>query len=78
MRIGHPARVLDSVLQHTLDIRVRSSDEGQIVNDVRQDVDKTLQAANKARNRQEKRQIYQQIKSLRQEVIISIMSIISL
>ncbi|KAI8920581.1 P-loop containing nucleoside triphosphate hydrolase protein [Entophlyctis helioformis] len=68
VRVGHPARVLDQVLQHTLDVRVRSSDEGRIVNDVRRDVDKTLAAVSKTRNKGERRQLYQDVKHLRREL----------
>ncbi|KAJ3300816.1 hypothetical protein HK104_000009 [Borealophlyctis nickersoniae] len=50
VRVGHPARVLGSVLDHALEVRVRTSDEGQIVNDVRREMDKTLQDAQKAKS----------------------------
>ncbi|KAL2920015.1 Vacuolar protein sorting-associated protein 41 [Polyrhizophydium stewartii] len=68
VRVGHPARVLDQVLQHALDVRVRSSDEGKIVNDVRREVDKTLQSISKSRNKAERRQMYQDVKALRGEL----------
>eukprot|EP00842_Homolaphlyctis_polyrhiza_P000941 jgi/Hompol1/1848/HPOL_002779-RA len=68
VRVGHPARMLDQVLQHALDVRVRSSDEGQIVNDVRRDVDKTLQGISKTRSKAERRQLYQDVKALRSEL----------
>ena len=68
VRIGNPARVHDQVIPYTLDVRVRSSDEGQIANDVRSEVDKTLKSASKAKSKSERRQLYQDVKSLRQEL----------
>lgn len=69
VRLGHPARVLESVLHHSLDVRIKTSDEGQIVNDIRRDVDKTLAAASKAKSRQERRGLYDEVKQLKREVL---------
>ena len=67
IRIGHPARVLASVLDHALEVRIRTCDQGQIVQDVRADMDKTLQALTKAK-RGDRKTLYQDIKHLRNEV----------
>ncbi|TPX45386.1 ribose-phosphate diphosphokinase [Synchytrium endobioticum] len=68
VRVGHPARVLGSVLDHSLEVRIKTSDEGQIVNDVRKDIDGQLAAASKCKSRVERRQIYNDVKQLRQEL----------
>jgi DNA polymerase alpha-associated DNA helicase A len=68
VRIGHPARILDSVLQHSLEVRASSSDEGQIANDVRREMDMILKDMSKCRNRAERRQKWNDLKSLRKEL----------
>ncbi|KAI9187723.1 hypothetical protein H9P43_002114 [Blastocladiella emersonii ATCC 22665] len=67
LRIGHPARVLPSVLAHCLDVRVRTCDEGQIVADVVRDIDTKLAGVRKTRSRVERRAIYADVKLLRKE-----------
>ncbi|ORY41317.1 P-loop containing nucleoside triphosphate hydrolase protein [Rhizoclosmatium globosum] len=68
-RIGHPSRVRrDQVLTHTLDIRVRSSDEGQIANDVRAEMDATLIKIQKCKRKAERRTLYDDMKRLRAEL----------
>jgi DNA polymerase alpha-associated DNA helicase A len=67
VRLGHPARVLSSVLDHSLEVRSRSCDEGQIVNEVRADLDRALKALSKCK-KGDKRTYYTEIKALRQEV----------
>ncbi len=42
VRLGHPARVLPSVQRHSLDARLASSEEKQLVTDVRRDIDRCL------------------------------------
>ncbi|TPX35960.1 hypothetical protein SmJEL517_g01688 [Synchytrium microbalum] len=68
VRVGHPARILASVLDHSLEVRIKTSDEGQLVTDVRKDIDSQLAAASKSKSRQERRQIYADVKSLKTEL----------
>ena len=70
VRLGHPARILDSVLLHSLEYRLQFSDGGQIVNDVRKDLNNNLQALGKCRRKGDRRVIYQELKNLRTEVTI--------
>ena len=42
VRLGHPARLLSIVQQHSLDALVSSSEATAIVRDVRKDMDQTL------------------------------------
>lgn len=49
-------------------MRIRSSEEGQIVNDVRAEMDQVLKGLSKCKSRQERRTAYGEIKSLRKEV----------
>jgi DNA polymerase alpha-associated DNA helicase A len=70
VRIGNVARVLPSVLVHSLDVRVRTCDEGLIVNEMRGEIDQRLKAIQKAKSRQERRQHYSEIKALRKELVV--------
>lgn len=67
VRVGHPARVLPSVVDHTLDIITRTCDSGQIVSDVRKEMDETLAKIRKTKNRSERRSMYGLVKDLRKD-----------
>jgi DNA polymerase alpha-associated DNA helicase A len=68
VRLGHPARLLPSVLAHSLDVLTRSSDQGALLRDARDDVDKALSKISKTRSGRERKEIYNQVKELRKEV----------
>ena len=42
VRLGHPARLLEQVQKLSLDALLASTDESRLVNDVRNDMNKTL------------------------------------
>lgn len=42
VRLGHPARLLDSIQQHSLDAVLARSDSAQIVADIRKDIDQAF------------------------------------
>lgn len=67
VRVGHPARVLPSVVDHTLDVITRTCDSGQIVSDVRKEMDETLSKIRKSKNRSERRAMYGLVKDLRKD-----------
>jgi len=45
VRLGHPARVLPSIQKYSLDAILASSDETQLVEDVKKDIDRSLVCA---------------------------------
>ncbi|KAJ9638999.1 hypothetical protein H2199_006860 [Coniosporium tulheliwenetii] len=67
VRLGHPARLLPSVLNHSLDLLTRTSDAGALVQDVRKEMDKKQASIRKTRNGRERRTIYGELKELRKE-----------
>ncbi|KAI9273569.1 AAA domain-containing protein [Sporodiniella umbellata] len=67
VRIGHPARVLPTVMDHTLDIITRTCDSGQIVSDIRNEMDNTLQKIGKTKSKVERRGMYSLVKDLRKD-----------
>lgn len=67
VRVGHPARILPTVLEHSLDVITRTCDSGKIVADVRKEMDDTLGKIGKSKSRAERRLLYGQIKELRKD-----------
>ena len=67
VRLGHPARLLPSVLHHSLDVLTRTSDAAAIVQDVRKEMDAKQASIRKTRNSRERRAIYGELRELRKE-----------
>ncbi|CAO3635804.1 unnamed protein product [Cunninghamella blakesleeana] len=67
VRVGHPARILATVLEHSLDIITRTCDSGKIVADIRKEMDDALNKIGKSKNRTERRMLYGEIKELRKD-----------
>ncbi len=67
IRLGHPARLLPSVLSHSLDVLTQSSEAAAIVRDVRNEMDAKQASIKKARSGKERRAIYGEMKELRKE-----------
>jgi DNA polymerase alpha-associated DNA helicase A len=67
IRLGHPARLLPSVLNHSLDVLTHTSEAAEIVKAVRREMDSKQASIKKSRNGREKRAIYLEIKELRKE-----------
>ncbi|KAI5296366.1 hypothetical protein KEM52_003486 [Ascosphaera acerosa] len=67
IRLGHPARLLDSVVSHSLEVVTQTSDAGEIVKDVKKEIDEKYKAIRKTKAYREKRQIYADIRDLRKE-----------
>ena len=67
VRLGHPARLLPSVLNHSLEVLSRTSEAATIVQDVRKEMDDKQASIRKTRNGRERRAIYGDLKVLRKE-----------
>jgi DNA polymerase alpha-associated DNA helicase A len=67
IRLGHPARLLPSVLNHSLDVLAQSSEAAAIVRDVRKEMDDKQIRIRKTRSGKERKAIYQDLKVLRKE-----------
>lgn len=67
VRLGHPARLLPSVLNHSLEVLTRTSEAAGIVSDVRKEMDEKQASIRKTRNGRERRAIYADLKQLRKE-----------
>ncbi|KAI1390223.1 DNA helicase [Hypoxylon trugodes] len=67
LRLGHPARLLPSVLGHSLDVLTQTSEAGLIVKDVRNEMDVKQASIRKTRSGKERKAIYADMKELRKE-----------
>ncbi|KAL8304175.1 hypothetical protein RB597_004551 [Gaeumannomyces tritici] len=67
VRIGHPARLLPSVVAHSLDVLTQTSEAGAIVRDVRAEMDAKQGSIKKTKSARERRLIYADLKELRKE-----------
>lgn len=67
VRIGHPARLLPSVMEHSLEVLTQTSDAASIVKDVRKEMDQKQASIRKTRTGRERRAIYDDLKLLRKE-----------
>jgi DNA polymerase alpha-associated DNA helicase A len=67
VRLGHPARLLPSVLDHSLDVLTQTSEAAAIVRDVRKEMDQKQASIRKTRSGRERRQIYLDLRELRKE-----------
>ncbi|OJD34225.1 dna-binding protein smubp-2 [Diplodia corticola] len=67
IRLGHPARLLPSVVNHSLDVLTRTSDAAAIVQDIRKEMDAKQASIKKTRNGRERKAIYGEMKELRKD-----------
>ncbi|KAL8873118.1 MAG: hypothetical protein Q9174_001365 [Haloplaca sp. 1 TL-2023] len=67
VRLGHPARLLPSVLDHSLEVLIQTSDAAAIVKDVQKEMDAKQASIKKTRSGRERKAIYSDIKELRKE-----------
>ncbi|KAI1767542.1 DNA helicase [Hypoxylon sp. FL1150] len=67
LRLGHPARLLPSVVNHSLDVLTQTSEAGLIVKDVRAEMDAKQASIKKTRSGRERKAIYGDLKELRKE-----------
>nr|DBA17390.1 TPA: hypothetical protein GDO54_002844 [Pyxicephalus adspersus] len=68
LRLGHPARLLESLQHHSLDAILARSDNAQIVADIRKDIDLTFAKIRKLSRKEEKGSFRNEIKALRKEL----------
>lgn len=67
LRLGHPARLLPSVVNHSLDVLTQTSEAGIIVKDVRSEMDTKQASIKKTKSGKERKAIYADLKKLRKE-----------
>ncbi|KAM8939997.1 DNA-binding protein SMUBP-2 [Pelodytes ibericus] len=68
LRLGHPARLQESLQHHCLDAVLARSDNAQIVADIRRDIDQNFAKIKKLQRKEEKYSLRNEIKALRKEL----------
>lgn len=68
LRLGHPARLLESAQQHSLDAVLARSDNTQIIADIRRDIDQVFGKNKKTQDKREKSNFRNELKLLRKEL----------
>ncbi|XP_043923237.1 DNA-binding protein SMUBP-2 [Protopterus annectens] len=68
LRLGHPARVLESIQRHSLDAVLAHSDDKQIIEDIRKDIDQAFVKVKNVQGKAEKSHLRNEIKLLRKEL----------
>ncbi|XP_016068953.1 PREDICTED: DNA-binding protein SMUBP-2 [Miniopterus natalensis] len=68
LRLGHPARLLESIQHHSLDAVLARSDGAQIVADIRRDIDQVSVKIKKTQDKRERSNFRDEIRLLRKEL----------
>ncbi|NXR32522.1 SMBP2 protein, partial [Zosterops hypoxanthus] len=68
LRLGHPARLLQPIQQHSLDAVLARGDTAHIVADIRRDMDQAWAKTKKAQDKGERSHFLSEIKTLRKEL----------
>ncbi|XP_029379610.1 DNA-binding protein SMUBP-2 [Echeneis naucrates] len=70
LRLGHPARLLESIQKHSLDAILAQSDNADIIMDIRKDIDKAFMRMKKPCEKGERVNFRREIGELRKELKI--------
>ncbi|KAJ4439368.1 hypothetical protein ANN_07490 [Periplaneta americana] len=68
VRLGHPARVMDSTAKYSLDAIVDTSSSTQIVKDVRKDLNNVLKKLKTRHRKETNAELHSELKTLRKEL----------
>ncbi|NWR49136.1 SMBP2 protein, partial [Regulus satrapa] len=68
LRLGHPARLLQPIQQHSMDAVLAHGDNAQIMADIRRDIDQAWAKIKKAQGKGERNHFLGEIKTLRKEL----------
>ncbi|KYO41590.1 DNA-binding protein SMUBP-2 [Alligator mississippiensis] len=68
LRLGHPARLLESIQHHSLDAVLARGDNAQIVADIRKDIDQAFAKTKRTQDKGERSHFLNEIKTLRKEL----------
>ncbi|PRP75087.1 DNA-binding protein SMUBP-2 [Planoprotostelium fungivorum] len=69
LRIGHPARLLPQVVEHSLDARIANDEGSDIVKDVRKEMNDIIRKMSKSRDKGERYRMRSDLSSLRRELV---------
>lgn len=67
IRLGHPARLLPSVLDRSLEVLTKTSEAGSIVRELREEIDQKIASTKKTKSGKERKAIWQDVRELRKD-----------
>lgn len=68
LRIGHPARLLEQNLAHSLDVLSKSNESGAIVKDISKEIDDTIATIKKKKSYKDRKEGWKEVRELRKEL----------
>lgn len=68
IRIGHPARLLEKNLAHSLDVLSKTGDAGAILKDISKEIDQTIARIKKSRSFHDRKEGWRTVRDLRKEL----------
>ncbi|KAJ8252013.1 hypothetical protein COCON_G00213250 [Conger conger] len=68
LRLGHPARLQESIQKHSLDAVLARSDSTDIIADIRKDIDRAFEKMKKSRDKGGRSHLKAEVKELRKEL----------
>ncbi|KAG5839939.1 hypothetical protein ANANG_G00210620 [Anguilla anguilla] len=68
LRLGHPARLQESIQKHSLDALLARSDSTDIIADIRRDIDRAFEKMKKSRDKGGRSHLKAEVKELRKEL----------
>lgn len=68
LRIGHPARLLENNLAHSLEVLAKTGDAGAITKDISREIDDTIAKIKKLKAFKDRKQEWREVKELRKEL----------
>uniref|UniRef100_A0A8K9V819 DNA-binding protein SMUBP-2 n=1 Tax=Oncorhynchus mykiss TaxID=8022 RepID=A0A8K9V819_ONCMY len=68
LRLGHPARLLESIQKHSLDAVLAHSDNTNIIADIRKDIDKAFMGMKKMNDKRDRIHLKREVGELRKEL----------
>lgn len=77
LRIGHPARLLENNLKHSLDILSKKGDGGSIVADIQKEINKTISGIKKLKRFKDRKEAWNDVKQLRKDLRIREKKVVS-
>ncbi|CAR21824.1 Helicase ATP-binding domain-containing protein [Lachancea thermotolerans] len=77
LRIGHPARLLESNLSHSLEVLSKSGDAGAITKDISKEIDDTIASIKKLKSYKQRKEQWKEVRELRKELKLREKKVIS-
>eukprot|EP01117_Protostelium_nocturnum_P015173 TRINITY_DN5852_c0_g1_i1.p1 TRINITY_DN5852_c0_g1~~TRINITY_DN5852_c0_g1_i1.p1 ORF type:complete len:864 (+),score=274.71 TRINITY_DN5852_c0_g1_i1:599-3190(+) len=68
LRLGHPARLLPQVLEHSLDAQISRDEGSEIVSDVRKEMNEIVRKMGRTKNKSERYRMRNELGTLRKEL----------